>query len=81
MNYNQQHTMLTDEEIVNQMIKEGKTALFDENGNFLRWLTPEEKAQRRENFDEEYMCQKCVADWKRSMGIRPLWPKKDLPQQ
>lgn len=78
MEYNQPpHPM--DEEIANKMIKEGKAALFDENGKFLRWLKQEEKAKLGENFDMDYMCPKSIAELKRRMGQRPLWTKKALP--
>ena len=80
MEYNQPpHPM--DEEIANKMIKEGKAALFDENGKFLRWLKQEEKAKLGENFDMDYMCPKSIAELKRRMGQQPLWTKKALPQQ
>ena len=59
MDYNQPHPPM-DEEIARQ-IKEGKTALFDANGNFLRWLTPEEEAEMSKDYDEEFMCPKPMA--------------------
>ena len=48
---------------------------IDSKGN-KRWITPQEYEERGKNFDEEYMCPKSLADWKRSMGIPPLFSKK-----
>ena len=68
------------EEIAKQ-VAAGKMAEYDENGNFIRWIPPEEYKEMSKDFDEEYMCPKSIADWKRSMGIPPLFSKKISQQQ
>ena len=49
-----------DEEIARQL-KEGKIAEFNANGEFIRWISPKEKAEMSKDYDEEFMCHKDMA--------------------
>ncbi len=55
--------------------------LYDSTGKMISKMSEEEYSEMMKDWDDEYMCPKSTADWKRSMGIPPLWKKKDLPQQ
>ena len=58
-----------DEEIARQ-IKEGKIALFNANGEFVRWISPKEKAEMSKDYDEEFMCHKLMASYLRKFQRR-----------
>ncbi len=59
----------------------GVPLLYDSNGKLIGVMSEEEYERAHKDFDDEYMCPKCIADWKRSMGIPPLFSRKGSPQQ
>ncbi len=72
---------MTENEQEEEEPQPGVRYLYDSTGKMIGVLSREEYERGHKNFDDEYMCPKCVADWKRSMGIPPLFSKKILPQQ
>ncbi len=61
--------------------KPGVRYLYDSTGKLIGELSQEDYERGHKNFDDEYMCPKSIADWKRSMGIPPLFSRKGSPQQ